>query len=485
MDKETKELLKRTLSMTDDKLLLKFAKSYAAKDQAFAEAIIEKFLPVENALDMEKMVKDCFLHKKKGGRRRYGSSLDWAAIRKDIKRLLKQLDYLRQQQDGEKAAEGALLLLETLEVEFNNDCAYVDYNYSNSNFGNDVALSLVGDILQNDKHIHRDKKLGLLRRLERLSDSDVYSTYLPCDIDQVINEAKMRLLSPDDLLKEIDKNIKAAQYDSSRAEYVEWKINVLYEQHRDQEAEQTIMQYLRLEGIAIMRYEQLVAGSHFDEAKAFCRRQLVIRKDLQQPLQPWHERLLEMGQQTDDVEMVRNSSRWLFAYGNVSQDDKREFYRICRETFDASDWPAFRDKMLIEGKNGNASTETIFRLYKEEGLFGQMYQDLQKMSDSFGYYSYSPYLNSGGQRLVFFCDYASCLTEEQRKKMVADFAKTILLDSRRAKDRERYGLVASGLHLLSKSSEEGSQQARTLADQILRENPKKPAYREEISRYDY
>lgn len=46
MDKETKELLKRTLAMTDDKLLLKFAKSYAAKDQAFAEAIIEKFLPI-------------------------------------------------------------------------------------------------------------------------------------------------------------------------------------------------------------------------------------------------------------------------------------------------------------------------------------------------------------------------------------------------------------------------------------------------------
>ena len=72
MDKETKELLKRTLSMTDDKLLLKFAKSYAAKDQAFAEAIIEKFLPVGSVVDFEKMVKDCFLHKKKGGRRRYG-----------------------------------------------------------------------------------------------------------------------------------------------------------------------------------------------------------------------------------------------------------------------------------------------------------------------------------------------------------------------------------------------------------------------------
>ena len=42
--------------MTDDKLLLKFAKSYAAKDKAFAEAIIEKFLPIENNVDYKKMV---------------------------------------------------------------------------------------------------------------------------------------------------------------------------------------------------------------------------------------------------------------------------------------------------------------------------------------------------------------------------------------------------------------------------------------------
>jgi hypothetical protein len=40
MDSNTKELLKRTLAMTDDKQLLKFAKSYAAKDQAFAKVII-------------------------------------------------------------------------------------------------------------------------------------------------------------------------------------------------------------------------------------------------------------------------------------------------------------------------------------------------------------------------------------------------------------------------------------------------------------
>ena len=55
MDKETKELLKRTLDMTDDKQLLKFAKSYANKNQDFAEAIIEKFLPEQNGIRMAYM----------------------------------------------------------------------------------------------------------------------------------------------------------------------------------------------------------------------------------------------------------------------------------------------------------------------------------------------------------------------------------------------------------------------------------------------
>ena len=51
MDKETKELLKRTLDMTDDKQLLKFAKSYANKNQDFAEAIIENPAVLKSLID--------------------------------------------------------------------------------------------------------------------------------------------------------------------------------------------------------------------------------------------------------------------------------------------------------------------------------------------------------------------------------------------------------------------------------------------------
>lgn len=470
--------------MTDDKQLLKFAKSYAAKDEAFAEAIIEKFLPVEDAVDYEKMVKDCFVHKKRGGKRRYGSSLDWTTIRRDIKRLLKQLNYLRQQNNDETAAEVAVLFLEVLGQEFEDDCVYEDYNYNNSNFGNEEALDIVSDVLKNSTLVALDTKLSLLQRLESLTQRSTYRNYLTCSIGKVVDMLKQQLLSPNDQMKHVEKSIKAAKDDSDQAYYVKWKIGLLRQLGRDDEAEKVINQYVGLDDVATLRFEQLVKAKRFDEAKAFCKKKIDGGTDGWSDTLKWRERLLEVAQQISDVETVRETTRWLFAHGNVMQDDKKEFYRICRETFDAADWPAYRDLMFSEGKRGNASTDTIFQLYAEEQLYDRMYLYLQKLSDIAAYYSYSPYSNSGGERLSFFSRYARFLTEEQRKTMVAALAKTILDDSRRAKDRDRYRQISSGLHLLSQSCEEGKGKASSLASQIRRENPKKPAYEEEISHYD-
>ncbi len=471
--------------MTDDKQLLKFAKSYAAKDQAFAEAIIEKFLPTEDTVDYEKMVKDCFLHKKRGGKRRYGSSLDWTAIRRDIKRLLKQLNYLRQQNNDERAAEVAVLFLEVLDQEFEDDCVYEDYNYNNSNFGNEEALDIVSDVLKNSKHVAHTIKLSLLQRLESLAQCDTYMSYLTCGFSKVVDMLKQQLFSPEDQMKYVEGSIKTAKYDSDQVYYVKWKLRLLHQLGRDDEAENVINQYLHLDGIGALRFEELVEKSFFDEAKAFCMKR-IGRTGTSYAVQPWYERLLELGQRANDLEALRNATQWLYAYGNVTQDDKKEFFRICRETFDGNDgWPAVRDRMLSEGKKGNASSIIVFQLYEEEKLYDRMYLYLQKLSDTSGYYHYGPYSNSGGERLYFFSQYAHRLTDEQRQEMVKGFASTILKDSRDARDRNRYRQIAIGLHYLSESCEEGRRQARLLASQIIRENQGKPAFREEINEYDY
>jgi hypothetical protein len=266
---------------------------------------------------------------------------------------------------------------------------------------------------------------------------------------------------------------------------VKWKINLLRELGRNDESEKIILQNLNLEAISALRYEQMVADSRYDEAKAFCKERLGKSSGGWHDAQPWHQRLVELGQHTDDKEIIRTSAQWLFAKGNIRQEEKKDYYHICKATFENDGWPALRDKMLQDGEAGNVSTDMLFELYQEETLFDRMYEYLQKLSDHMGYYSYAPYPNSGGERLAFFSRYAKLLTDKQCAEMVDALSKSIQQDSRRANTRDDYAKVASGLHLLSLSCEKGKQQACQLAAQILRDNPKKPAYREEIGRYEY
>ena len=58
MDKDKKEELKKLFSIIDEKKFLRFAKSYAGKDDAFADAIIEHFLPEDNYKKIIK-IEDC------------------------------------------------------------------------------------------------------------------------------------------------------------------------------------------------------------------------------------------------------------------------------------------------------------------------------------------------------------------------------------------------------------------------------------------
>ena len=113
-----------------------------------------------------------------------------------------------------------------------------------------------------------------------------------------------------------------------------------------------------------------------------------------------------------------------------------------------------------------------------------MFVFLKGLPDGIGY-SYSRYQNVGGERLALFSRFAHCFSGVQCADLVSAFTQAIRNHSRYAYTRDGYAQVASGLHLLSQSCEEGSQQARRLAAQILRENPNKPAYKEEINSYEY
>lgn len=109
MNKEKKEELKKVFSIIDPQKFLVFAKTYANKNEDFANAIIDHFMPKDNPIDYKTAIAECFNHKKKGRVSMYGLIYDWAAIRQDSKRVMKLLNLLIEAGDQHSAIDGALL----------------------------------------------------------------------------------------------------------------------------------------------------------------------------------------------------------------------------------------------------------------------------------------------------------------------------------------------------------------------------------------
>ena len=483
MDKETKDQLKQTLQMTDSKQLLKFVKSYAAKNDELAKAIIEKFMPTVDTLDIEKAVGDCFNHKKKGGRRSYGPSLDWATIRRDIKRLLKQLNCICEQGNHETAARAALHLLQTLAEEFMTDCVYEDYNYDRSDYSIDQTLQLLHTVLVKSHTMSRESKLDIIAALKEVKEERAYKSYLSCDIGKLINNAEEAVLTPEELLKQIDTNVRKTSDNADKAYYVGWKITLLHDMDRSQEAYETMDKHVNLEPIAEMKYSRLMEEENYEAAKAFCQDRIDFGKSHNRSLDQWYKRWLDVATLTNDKAIQRETAKWLFLNVNISKDAK-EYYYTYRQTFSDDVWPQYRDSLLSLKEKKSYDKDLLLGIYEEEGLHERIFQIIDKMN-TIANWSYTVRPNSGGEKMAYFAKYARLLSDLQKEHIEGELVKTIKTVAQYAHTRDHYAEVARALHLLSISCDKGQTDARRLAAQIVRDNPSRPAYREEIQQYEY
>ena len=436
-------------------------------------------------MDIKQAVEDCFKHKKKGGARRYGSSLDWPTIRKDIKRLLKQLDFLNSNGNVETAAEGVLHLLKTLADEFKDDFVYEDYNYAYSNYGNEQALEILRNILVSTNSMTRERKFGIVEELKKLKDSTVYRSYLPCDISGIINDARAVLLTKEELLKEVDKNIRTSTSERDKTYYVKWKISLLRQLGYDEGVDKTIEAYLYLDEISMLKYENLMAADDYESAKALCQSHIASTGLGWKERKEWQKRLFDLCRKTEDVDGICESCRQLFLNNDVRNEERMDFFRTCRSMLPEEQWPAYRDKMLEQLKKGmRPDNGFMLELYKEEGLTENIFNLLNQLPTQSNW-TYTGRFCSGGERLGCFSKYADQLTDLQQYMVEKTIVEAISNAAHYANTRERYAEVAEGLRLLSISCDQGRKDARSLAAQILRNNPNKPAYREEIERYEY
>lgn len=251
MNKDKKEELKKLFSIIDEKKFLRFAKSYAGKDEAFADAIFEHFLPEVKPIDYKKIIAECFAHKKKGRASSWKLNFDWAVIRKESKRVMKQLQIMVEGGDYTSAIDGALLFLETLCKYFNEDNFEYDYNtYEGKDFSNRTALAIVRKLLFSDNaELTKQEKLLILERLKKIDKKGVIDEYMDGDIEELIDDAQEDLLDDEQMLVALDEKIVAEKYDHSKAPLIIQKAELLGSMNRKDEAEKLLKQNMHIEEI--------------------------------------------------------------------------------------------------------------------------------------------------------------------------------------------------------------------------------------------
>lgn len=471
MEKDKKEELKKLFSIIDEKKFLRFAKSYAGKDEAFADAIFEHFLPEDKPIDYKKIIAECFAHKKKGRASSWKLNYDWAVIRRESKRVMKQLQMMVDGGDYLSAIDGALLFLETLCKYFSEDNFDYDYNtYEGKDFSNTAALTIVRKLLlSQNSELTKQEKLRIVERLKMIDKKGVIDQYLEGGIGELIDDAQEDLLDDEQMLVALDEKIAAEKYDHSRAPLIIQKVELLGSMKRQDEAEILLKQNMHIEEIRKYDLDRLIAENRFDEAVKKCD---VYLKEKNCRTQVWMEYKLAIGERTDDKELMHPALQWLCVYANAYTETKMEYCTKLKALCDKEQWLKVREVLIKEMIENTDRKELGFWLLKQEGLNERLYGYISNIPLYRSYWDRT----SGGELLKYYSLFSDAFTEEQQDILEKRIYDSILDDATHSNKEKEYYAIKYAIDKLSKVRPEAHSKAVTLRDNLMRLYPKKPLF---------
>lgn len=471
MNKEKKEELKKLFSIIDEKKFLRFAKSYAGKNDAFAEAIIEHFLPEDKPIDYKKVIAECFAHKKKGRASSWKLNYDWAVIRKESKRVMKQLQIMVDAGDYTSAIDGALLFLETLCIYFNKDNFEYDYNtYDGKDFSDSRALAIVRKLLlSEDAGFTKPEKLRIVERLKQINKQGVIDEYLDGDVEELIDDAQEELLDDVQLLAVLDEKIAAERYDHGKALLVIQKAELLESMNQADEAEKLLKQNVHIEEIRKYDLDRLIAANKMEEAIKKCDAYL---KEKNSRTQAWMEYKLAIGEKTKNKELMRPALQWLCVCANAYTETKMEYCTRLKALCDKEQWLKTREELIVGMVEKTGHKELGFWLLAQEGLNDRLYDYVAKLPLYKSYWDRT----SGGEMLKYYATFADVFTKEQQETLEKRIYDSIMDDATHSKTEKDYYGIKYGIEKLCKARPEAHAKAVTLRNQLISLYPRKPLF---------
>ena len=436
-------------------VLYDFCCSYAQEHEELAMALVNEFWQAEKD-DYRSMVQQCLMHPTPSGIKN-GDGYDWGTVAADLSQMMNLAD--------EKLKEGSLLdAAEIARYVMTLTCAEYEADHPYGETYGEVwwlrrkplkevlerARVMVTELLITGEDIDDDSQRGLIKEI--VAECKPYKKSHVCRIDDFLEDAQAKVLSPKRYLTWLQKKMNSLQGAYFKKPYLEKLVRLLDKSGRRNDAIEVMEAWKGSDDLRMLYIDILIGWKMYDEALEV----MDLSKERGVFLEDYNQKTLDV------LDMIgsRDKAIEVCKYRFHTVDRKQPFYDKLRELLSKEEWNSFIDDVIQDA-------DTVFQVDYDD-VEAQIYME-RKMYD----------------HLVKFCLHTSYNAEENLEKYAkymsaADqrlVAQTIIERmKRRAPECKRgddYDHFAGWIKRLYDSSPVCKKIAREVAEEIVQENPNK------------
>lgn len=344
-------------------------------------------------------------------------------------------------------------------TEYNN----VDVGSTAENVGELLSKALTHPSISN---IIKQK---VMDELNAFSSTDVpycLNNYGYYDFDELLNELSQLVLTDDDALRMLDKQISqhAGQYDQHT--YVERKLDLLRKLHRDKEADEVEQKFIYLEQIRRIVADRMLDAKDYAGAIKQVREGMQDADNAKKPgiTAEWGKYLLHIYQTMGDKDKTISQLRHLFI---DNRNSRKEYYHALKKLISATEWKEYFHGLIADAK-------LTFSPMFTHDLLADLYVEEDETEPIF-HFPVSPRFEST-ELMNTYSKYAG---EEHTSELLAKYKDMLKDEAKRHATAKSYSIIAESMRAMSKLKD-GKDAAHHLALEFRELYRRRPLMMKEI-----
>lgn len=468
------DTLSDILAHTGKSKLDKFIKEYARDNEPFRKALLEEFSPKPKAVPSKtrekraeeyvKLIKKAF--NTSSGSRPYGRyrgyyddfGFDAEEVREKLEKVIEKARFFTRHDNMDEAVLIAQKMIETIPDLWESNFDYegdVQVMY-------DEAIDLLQEMLE-ENSLSKEQTESLFSWFEKeIVDKKHEHVGLNTSLEVLESCFKSRVAGGFARVLRIIEQRIANEEDYKKEYAIIEKIQLLEENGRDEEADNTISKFLDYPGIRKIRLKRFLDAGQSKDAIQLLNEGIKIAKKKQHAgtVNSWLNELLIVYEQLNDRDKIMQVTRELFSQGS----DQQKHYRTLKKITPKNEWPAMLEWILK-----NISSTSYFGI---NDLKATIYIEHERWDDLW------KLCQKGGITVIM--DYEKKLRPRFEKELLDQYRAYVQQQATIA-DKGAYARVAKTL-IRMKSFENGPSVVRQLVMHYRQIYKRRPCMMQELDR---